>query len=109
MDTRSKRRTQKEESEVETDYEIEGLEPLEEHEYAIGGQEEVDDYNLTEGEDEFIVHPRPTPSPSITDSVPVGHPIGMNGTSTHGLSPPSVEVSRTGKSYIIMQSPFHTK
>jgi len=38
MDTRSKRQTQKEESEAKTDYEIEGLDPLEEHGYAIGAR-----------------------------------------------------------------------
>jgi len=63
---------------METDYEMEGLDPVEEHGYAIGGQEETDDYNLAEGENEFIVRPRPTPSPLITDSVSVRHPIGMD-------------------------------
>jgi len=97
MDTRSKKRTQKEESEAETDDEIGGLDPVDEHKYAAGGHE--DSYNLTEVEDEFIVRPRLTPSPFITDSVPVRHPIRMDGTSTHGLSHPPLEVSRTGKSY----------
>jgi len=67
MKTRAIWRTQKEESEVDTDDEIDELEQTEEHGYAVGGQKESDDYNLTDGEDEFNVRPRPTPSPFTTD------------------------------------------
>jgi len=77
MNTRAVKRTQKEESEVDADDEVDELEQTEEHGYAVGGQDNSDTYLPTEGEDEFNVRPCPTPSPFTTDRVPVRHPIGM--------------------------------
>jgi len=71
METRSKKRTQKEESEVETDQEMEEIDRLIEHGYEVGEYEETDGSNVTEGQDEFIIRPHHTPFPLITDRVPV--------------------------------------
>jgi len=79
---------------------MEGL--VKEHGYAIGEQEVNDEYLLTESEDEIIIRPHLNSSPSITDRVPVQHPIRMDGTSTHGLRPPRLRLTELGNITILL-------